>query len=107
MKRGDIYLAAMAGDYGKPRPVIVIQADFADELDSRVVCPLTTSGEPVAFLRPVIEPTPENGLRLRSYAMIEKIGAVPPRRFRERIGRAAPSDLSQIGQSLTILLGLA
>jgi mRNA interferase MazF len=105
--RGDIYLAAMSGDYGKPRPVIIVQADIADDLVSRVVCPLTTFNEPSTYLWPAIAPTAENGLLLQSYVMIEKIGAVPPHRFRDQIGRAAQNDMSEIGRCIAILLGLA
>lgn len=31
MKRGDIVLAAASGDYGKPRPALIIQSNLFNE----------------------------------------------------------------------------
>jgi mRNA interferase MazF len=105
--RGDLYIAAMQGDYGKPRPVLIIQSDNTTSLDSRIVCPLTTFDEPVAFLRPSIEPAPDNGLQQLSYVMIEKVLTVPMHRFRDRIGQVDAEMMATIGVRLSILLGLA
>ena len=27
MKRGDVVLVALSGDYGKPRPAVIVQSD--------------------------------------------------------------------------------
>jgi mRNA-degrading endonuclease toxin of MazEF toxin-antitoxin module len=38
VRRGDIAVAALAGDYGKPRPVLIIQNDvLSDAVDSLIV----------------------------------------------------------------------
>ncbi len=43
MRRGDVVLVAVPGDYGKPRPAVVIQTDLANETHaSFVVCPMTS-----------------------------------------------------------------
>jgi mRNA interferase MazF len=43
MKRGDLVLAVARGDYGKPRPAVVVQADlFNPTHASLLVCLLTT-----------------------------------------------------------------
>lgn len=107
MTRGDIFLAVLIGDYAKPRPVVVIQADIVRALESTLVCPLTTFEESAAWIRPVIEPSSENGLRHRSYAMVDKVGAAPARRFRDRIGRADTQTMLEIDRALRIVLGLA
>jgi mRNA interferase MazF len=105
--RGDVFIAAMVGDYAKPRPVIIVQSDAVRALQSTIVCPTTTFAEPVAIFRPMIEPTADNGLLLRSYAMIEKIGAVPLHRFRERIGHVGLEAMAEVDRALAILFGLA
>lgn len=42
MKRGDIVTVALQGDYGKPRPAVVIQSDWIDATESVLVCLLTS-----------------------------------------------------------------
>ncbi|MGH8611906.1 MAG: type II toxin-antitoxin system PemK/MazF family toxin [Gammaproteobacteria bacterium] len=43
MKRGDLVTVAMQGDFGKPRPALVIQSDlFNDTHPSVTVLPLTS-----------------------------------------------------------------
>lgn len=56
VNRGDVVLAAAAGDYGKPRPWLVVQADehnSADRPDSILVCPFTTHQEALSYRVPV------------------------------------------------------
>ena len=42
MKRGDLVTVAVSGDYGKPRPALVAQADAFDQHPSVIVLPLTS-----------------------------------------------------------------
>lgn len=106
MKRGDLYVAALPGDYGKPRPVVVVQNDDIDNLESKIICPLTTYDEPVAFLRLRVDPTAENGLESTSFVMVEKIITVPTWRFRQHIGRLEASALDTVSNRLAVILGL-
>ena len=43
MRRGQFVVVATSGDYGKPRPALVVQSDLFAELPSVVICPLTTT----------------------------------------------------------------
>ena len=106
MNRGDLYIAAPPGDYGKPRPVLIVQNDAIGELEARIICPLTTFEEPVVILRPRIEPTASNGLKRPSFIMVEKIITVPKWRFRERIGELDPANLAIVDIRLALVLGL-
>jgi len=63
MKRGDIVTAAAQGDYGKPRPAVVIQSDRLAETDSVLVCLITSELRDALFHRVPLEPTAETGLR--------------------------------------------
>ena len=61
IRRGDIVLAAAAGDYGKPRPWLVVQVDRynnAERPSSVLVCPFTTYHEPAAYRIPIDLPVP-------------------------------------------------
>jgi hypothetical protein len=43
MRRGHFVVVATSGDYGKPRPALVVQSELFAELPSVVICPLTTT----------------------------------------------------------------
>jgi hypothetical protein len=44
MRRGDVVTVAATGDYGKPRPAVIVQADALPERHaSVVVCPMTSA----------------------------------------------------------------
>jgi mRNA interferase MazF len=74
VRRGDIAVAALAGDYGKPRPVLIIQNDvLSDAVDSLIVCPFSTSIGSSIIAHLNVEPSAENGLEHPSILMIEKL----------------------------------
>ncbi|WP_420134941.1 type II toxin-antitoxin system PemK/MazF family toxin [Rhodopseudomonas sp.] len=106
MTRGDIVLVAMQGDYGKPRPAVVVQNEDFDEVPSIVVLPLTTELRDIDVIRVSVEPAPDNGLRHLSQIMVDKITAVAPHRIRSRIGRLSPEDISAVNRALAIFLGI-
>ena len=83
MRRGDFVTVALQGDFGKPRPALVIQADaFADHATVTVFL-LSSAVIEAPLLRFTIAPTLTNGLRLPSQIMIDKTMTV----MRTKIGR--------------------
>ena len=67
MQRGDLVTVAAAGDYGKPRPAVIVQTDALPQKHASVViCQLTSELVDAPDFRISIEPKPENGLRLKS-----------------------------------------
>ena len=43
MKRGDVVIVGAAGDYGKPRPAVIVQTDsFPETHASVVICQMTS-----------------------------------------------------------------
>lgn len=99
-------IAVIAGDYGKPRPAVVVQTDEMLVYDSVVVCPLT-SGSQGASVRLQLEPSSQTGVKVPSEVMVEKISAVARRRVRSIIGRLSAEDMRALDERLTFLLGLA
>lgn len=106
MNRGDVILVAMQGDYGKPRPAVVVQNEDFDEVPSIVILPLTTELRDIEVIRIAVEPSPDNGLRQLSQIMVDKITAVARRRLGSRIGRLAPEDMNAVNRALAIFLGI-
>lgn len=57
-------LVALPGDYGKPRPAVIVQSDLLNAQDpsSYLICPLATALSGQGNLRVAVEPMPSNGL---------------------------------------------
>ena len=63
MRRGDLVSIALQGDYGKPRPALVVQSDLFAEHPSVTILPVTSELRDTPLFRVLIEPTETNGLR--------------------------------------------
>jgi mRNA interferase MazF len=108
MRRGDVVTVAAAGDYGKPRPAVVVQTDaFPENHASLVVCQLTSDLVNAPDFRVDIDPTPENGLRLTSQVMADKPVTIRRERIGRKIGRLDSRDMARLGVALAFVLGLA
>ena len=57
MIRGDLVAVSLQGDYRKPRPALVIQADLFSEVPSRTVLPLTSSLVDAPLIRITLNPS--------------------------------------------------
>lgn len=107
IQRGHLVVVALQGDYGKPRPALVLQASIGDDLPSIVLCPLTTTLRPETQFRLTIAPSPETGLRVQSQIMIEKIVSMPRNKVRGPIGAIDKELLAEATRALAVLLGMA
>jgi mRNA interferase MazF len=108
MRRGDLVTVAATGDYGKPRPAVIVQTDaFPDNHASVVVCQLTSELADAPDFRVVIDPTPENGLRFTSQVMADKPVTVRRERIGQKIGRLGNQDMARLNAALAFVLGLA
>lgn len=106
MRRGDVVLAVLAGDYGKPRPVVIVQSDQIASLDSILVCPISSHAIVAPDVRLAVASADETGLQLPSQIMVEKLTAVRRDKFRERIGRLPPATLRELDGQLAFVLDL-
>jgi mRNA interferase MazF len=53
LKRGDLVVVALPGDYGKPRPALIVQADLFNETHVSVtVVPVTSTLVDAPLFRP-------------------------------------------------------
>ena len=108
MQRGDVVTVAAAGDYGKPRPAVIVQTDaFPKNHASVVVCRLTSELADAPDFRVTVEPKPENGLRLRSQVMADKPVTVRRERIGQKIGRLGNEEMARLGIALAFVFGLA
>jgi mRNA interferase MazF len=107
MKQGDIIAVSLPGDYGKPRPAVIVQSDAFEHLNSVTVLPLTSHVLSLERCRVVVNPTEQNGLQKVSQIMVEKASTVPRDRAGQLIGRLSPEDISAVNRALALFLGFA
>ncbi|WP_043765492.1 type II toxin-antitoxin system PemK/MazF family toxin [Algiphilus aromaticivorans] len=107
MKRGSIVTVTLQGDYGKPRPALVVQSDFFDEHPSVTLLPISSDLRAAPLIRVDLSPTPDNGLRQRSQIMVDKTVTVKRTRIGEEIGHIASEELLEVNRRLAIFLGIA
>ena len=107
MRRGEVWTAAASSGYGsKPRPVIIVQAEGIKAYDSVVLCLLTSYDSAGLPFRVKVEPDKANGLAKASWAMADKIIAMPKDSLAERIGIIDEGTMDAISKELARLLGL-
>lgn len=107
MRRGDLITIALQGDYGKPRPALVIQSDYFDMHPSVTVMPVTSELRDTPLFRYTVMPDEANGLRCTSQVMIDKIVTVSREKTREPFGRLDAHEMLEIERLMSVFLGLA
>ena len=109
MIRGEVWtLSGGLGYAGKPRPALIVQADWLTaEVESVLTCGITTRIKDNLRSRPTLLPAPDNGLRETSQVMVEKITAVPRDKLGERIGQLSAEDMTRVEQAMLLVLGFA
>ena len=104
--RGDLTVMALAGDYGKPRPVVILQSDLFLAVESVIVVPLSSDLRSIPSLfRLRIEPSAGNGLRLPSDMMVDKLSAVARTHGGEKIGHLEPEEIAELTAAVALFLG--
>ena len=105
MQRGDLVTVSLQGDYGKPRPALIIQSDTLTLLDSVIVCPVSSDLRDAAF-RVTVEPNRLNGLRSLSQIMVDKISTLPRTKISEPFGRLDEDRMKTVDRALLLVTGL-
>lgn len=106
MKRGDLVTIAVSGDYGKPRPALVVQDDAFGMLGSVTVLRLTSELHDWPVFRVSVKPTHGNGLKVASQVMVDKAVSVPRERVGKVIGRLDEATMRNVDRALATFLGL-
>ncbi|WP_445220329.1 type II toxin-antitoxin system PemK/MazF family toxin [Bradyrhizobium sp. Pa8] len=108
MKRGEIWTVAGGKDYAaKPRPVVIVQDDSFDATNSVTICAFTTDETEAPLFRLKVEPNDDNGLRVPSRLMVDKITTVPKAEVGTLVGRLDDDDLLRLNRAMLVFLGLA
>jgi mRNA interferase MazF len=106
IERGDIVTVVLQGNYGKPRPAIIIQNNVFSTHSSVTLCPLTSHLVDAPLFRININPTAKNGLKLDSQIMVDKIVSVPREKIGEQLGLLSTRQILEMNQALALWIGL-
>lgn len=106
MRRGDIVTVVAPGDFGKPRPAVVVQSDVLDRSSSVVVCLLSTHCVDAPALRITAEPSAANGLTRISQIMVDKVVTIPVARIGKVIGHLDDETVLRLNRTLAFVAGL-
>ena len=98
---------AMQGDFGKPRPALMIQADQFDEHATATVLPVTSTLVAAPLLRITVQPNAENGLQKPSQVMVDKAMTVKRDKVGPAFGRIDADALLEVERCLAVFLGIA
>jgi len=106
--RGDIVSVSAKGNEGKPRPCVIVQANWLNEKGppSYIVCLLTSDVYSELDFRPIITPDSDNCLEKTSQVMTDKIQAVKANQIGKKIGIIHKRYMAEIDIYLRSLISL-
>ncbi|MGH9722059.1 MAG: type II toxin-antitoxin system PemK/MazF family toxin [Bryobacteraceae bacterium] len=105
--RGDVVICALPGDYGKPRPAVVVQSDLFNQTHASVVlCPISSEVTGLSLFRVSVARSAVSGLAADSEIMADKISAVKQARIRRRLGALSHDHMQALDRALRLWLDL-
>lgn len=108
LRRGDIVTIALQGDFGKPRPALVVQSDLFNANHATLTVLLISSEIVDAPLfRITIEPSEANGLQRVSQIMVDKFMTTRREKVGKPIGHLDEETLLRINRALAVWIGIA
>lgn len=105
--RGDFVTISLQGDFGKPRPALVIQSDQFNEHATVTVLPVTGTMVAAPLLRITVQPDAGNGLQKPSQVMVDKAMTVKRDKVGSAFGRIEADALVEVERCLAVFLGIA
>lgn len=107
MMRGDLVTIAIQGDFGKPRPALVVQANLFGEHSSVTVLLVTSTLVDAPLLRVTVRPSAENGLQKPSQVMVDKAMTLERAKVGPAFGHIDADALVEVERCLAVFLGIA
>jgi mRNA interferase MazF len=106
MKRGDLVTIAVSGNYGKPQPALVVQADAFAVLPSVTVLQLTSEIHDEHSVRITVQPSAGNNLHKPSQVMIDRAVTLPRTKVGPVFGQLDNAGMLAVSRALTRFLDL-
>ena len=107
MKRGELVTIAPPGDFGKPRPALVIQSDQFGETGTVTVLLVSGTLVDAPLIRITIEPSAANGLTKRSQVMVDKAMSVKRDKIGATSGRLEAEIMLAVTRAVAVCFAIA
>jgi len=107
LKRGDLVLINLPGDYGKPRPALIVQSSLFSDHPSVTICLLTSHLRVTPLFRFHVDPGPDNGLSVPSQVQTDKLMTIPREKIGQVIGKLSLKQMYEITKLLALWIGIA
>jgi mRNA interferase MazF len=105
--RGDLVTIVMQGDFGKPRPALILQSNQFSAHASATVLPITSTLVAAPLLRVTVQPSAENGLQKPSQVMVDKAMTVKRDKVGPAFGHIGADAMVEVERCLAVFLGIA
>jgi mRNA interferase MazF len=86
--------------------VLIVQSDRVTEYDSTIACLVTSFENLLNIARVEVQPNDSNGLRSRSFIMVDKIYSFEKTDMIKRIGVLDEETINEVKEKLKYLLEL-
>jgi mRNA interferase MazF len=107
MNRGDFVTIAIQGDFGEPRPALVIQSDPFNGHSTLTVLLVSSTLVDAPLIRVTVQPDAHNGLQKPSQVMVDKAMTIKRDRIGKAFGSASDAVMLEVGRCLAVFLGIA
>ncbi|MEI8093342.1 MAG: type II toxin-antitoxin system PemK/MazF family toxin [Spirochaetales bacterium] len=107
MTRGNLVTVVVPGEYGKPRPALVVQSNYFAGHPSVSILPITSELRDTPLFRIAVVPGPANGLLLPSQIMIDKLQTVSADKVGLVIGKLDDTTMVSVTRAVALWLGFA
>ena len=97
---------ALPGDFGKPRPALVIQSDQFDQTGTITLLLVSGTLVDAPLIRTTVEPTPANGLKKRSQVMVDKAMTVKRDKIGGTIGRLDAEAMLAVTRAMAVFFAI-
>lgn len=107
MRRGDFITISVQGDFGKPRPALVVQSDAFDAHATVTVLLVSSLLIDTPLFRITVQPNAKNGLRSPSQVLVDKNMTIKRDKLGDVFGSASDELMLEVSRSLAVFLGIA
>lgn len=98
---------AMQGDFGKPRPALVIQSEQFNEHATVTVLLVSSTLVDAPLFRVSVQPDTINNMQRSSQVMVDKAMTVKRDKLGATFGSASDEVMLEVGRCLAVFLGIA